>query len=539
MADDLKNSSPRADFDVVIVGAGWSGMYMLHQCRKLGLTAHVLEAGPAVGGTWYWNRYPGLRCDVESVQYSFSFDAALQQEWTWSERYATQGEILEYANHVAKRFDLLRDISFDSKVSSARYDDKAGIWNVETKQGRKFSGRFVVMATGCLAVPKDVVIPGMSDFKGEVYHTARWPKTPVDFSGKRVGVIGTGSSGIQAIPIIAEQAKHLYVFQRTPSYSLPAKNRELTPEYVAQVKGDYETLRNEARAHLVGIPAPTYAESVFDVSEEKRREIYASQYDNGLPFALMVSFGDLLMDEKANQTAQDYLAERIREKVNDPAIAEQLIPKGQFVGTRRLCLDTNYYETFNRSNVTLKNIANKPIDEITATGVRMGDELVEVDCLVFATGYDAMTGPLLAFDIQGEGGIKLKDAWAEGPKTMMGLMVAGFPNLFTITGPGSPSVLSNMFCSIEQHVEWVSRLLGHMQQQQATKIEAKPEAQENWVAHVNEVANSTLFPRGNTWYMGANVPGKPRVFMPYLGVGPYRQICDEVEKDGYRGFAIS
>jgi cyclohexanone monooxygenase len=539
MADDLNNTSPRPDFDVVIVGAGWSGMYMLHQCRQLGLKAHILEAGPAVGGTWYWNRYPGLRCDVESVQYSFSFDAALQQEWTWTERYATQPEILEYANHVAQRFDLLRDISFNSKVSAARFDDKAGIWNIETRQGRKVSGRFVVMATGCLTVPKDVVIPGMSDFKGEVYHTARWPQTPVDFSGKRVGVIGTGSSGIQAIPLIAEQAEHLYVFQRTPSYSLPAKNRELSPEYVANVKKNYETLRADARAHLVGIPAPTYAESVFDVSEEKRREIYASKYDNGLPFALMVAFGDLLVDEKANQTAQDYLAERIREKVKDPELAEQLIPKGQFVGTRRLCLDTNYYETFNRPNVTLKNIAKNPIDEITETGVRMGDELVEVDCLVYATGYDAMTGPLLAFEIEGKGGIKLKDAWAEGPKSLLGLMVNGFPNLFTITGPGSPSVLSNMFCSIEQHVEWVSRLLGHLQQQQATQVEAKADAQENWVAHVNEVANSTLFPRGATWYMGANIPGKPRVFMPYLGVGPYRQICDEVEKDGYRGFAIS
>ncbi len=539
MAELSAKQSPGVDTDVIIVGAGWGGMYMLHQCRKLGLSAKVLEKGPSVGGTWYWNRYPGLRCDVESTLYSFSFDHELEQEWTWTERYAAQPEILRYANHIADRFDLRRDIRFNTAVTAVRYDESKKLWRVSAEGMAESTARFVVMATGCLTVPKDVNIPGLEQFKGAVYHTARWPETPVNFSGKRVGVIGTGSSAIQAIPIIAEQAKHLYVFQRTPSYSLPAKNRKLESGFVADVKRNYDSLRQEARYHLVGIPAPTYAASVFDVDEATRTKIFDACYDNGLPFALMVTFGDLLASEEANQTAQDYLARRIRERVNDPELAEQLIPKGQFVGTRRLCIDTGYYETFNRDNVTLKNIAKNPIKSITETGVQLVDGQVDLDCLVFATGYDAMTGALLAIDIRGEGGAQLKDRWAAGPRTMMGLMMADFPNLFTITGPGSPSVLSNMVLSIEQHVEWIAECLKHMQASGKQTIEPLAEAQDQWVNHVNEVANSTLFPRGNTWYMGANVPGKPRVFMPYLGVGPYRTLCEEVTAAGYKGFALS
>lgn len=537
MADDSKKYSPHIDFDVVIVGAGWAGMYMLHQCRHLGLSARVLEAGPSVGGTWYWNRYPGLRCDVESVQYSYSFDRELQQEWNWSERYASQPEILEYANHVADRFDLRRDISFNTRVASVRYDVN-GLWQLATESGEKLVARYVVMATGCLSLPKDVQIPGMNDFKGEVYHTARWPETPVDFSGKRVGIIGTGSSGIQAIPILAREAEHLSIFQRTPSYSIPANNRMLEPSFVDEVKQHYDQLREEARHHMVGIPAPTHAASVFDVDQDTRDEIFGHCYDNGLPFALMVTFGDLLVSEEANRTLQDYLARRIRERVKDPEIAEQLIPRDQFAGTRRLCLDTGYYETFNRPNVSLKNIARNPIETVTETGIQLKDGHQDLDCIVFATGYDAMSGALLSIDIQGVGGVKLKDQWEAGPRTMMGLMVAGFPNLFTVTGPGSPSVLSNMVVSIEQHVEWIADCLRNMQENGKNVIEATTEAQNDWVDHVNLVANSTLFPRGNTWYMGANVPGKPRVFMPYLGVGDYRSRCDEVAKADYKGFVI-
>lgn len=539
MADDGEKGLAGGDYDVLIVGAGWSGMYMLHQCRQLGLSARILEKGPSVGGTWYWNRYPGLRCDVESMEYSYSFDRALQQEWNWSERYAGQTEILRYANHVADRFDLRKDISFNTKVDSLALDERSGLWVAETDGGTKLTSRFVVMATGCLSVPKDPGIKGLENFKGKVYHTAHWPEEAVDFSGQRVGVIGTGSSGIQVIPILAEQAKHLFVFQRTPSYSLPAYNRSLDEQYLQSVKERYEELRAAARQHMVGIPAPTYAESVFDVDAEERQRVYQSIYNQGKPFALMVAFGDLLINKEANQTAQKFLADRIRERVADPELAEQLIPRDQFVGTRRLCIDTNYYETFNRDNVTLVNLQRAPIEQIEETGVRTRQSLVELDCLVFATGYDAMTGALLSIDIRGRGGIALRDKWAEGPRTMMGLMVAGFPNLFTVTGPGSPAVLSNMVNSIEQHVEWIARCLADLQKNQKHCIEASPEAEAQWVDHANEVANTTLFPQGNTWYLGANVPGKPRVFMPYIGgVGTYRQLCDQVAAEGYKGFVI-
>ena len=386
----------QTDFDVIIVGAGWGGMYMLHQCRKLGLTARVLEAGPSVGGTWYWNRYPGLHCDVESVQYSYSFDRELQQEWNWTERYASQPEILRYANHVADRFDLRRDISFNTRVAAVHHNDQQNTWKVRAEDGRELSSRFVVMATGCLSSPKKVNIPGIDSFKGQTLHTAFWPETPVDFTGKRVGIIGTGSSGIQSIPKIAEQAKQFYVFQRTPSYSIPAANKKLEASYTDKIKGSYDELRHEARHHLVGIPAPTYAMSIFEVDEKRRKEILDHCYDNGLPFALMVAFADVLVSEEANKVIQDYLANRIRERVKDPEIAEQLIPTGQFAGTRRLCIDTNYYETFNRPNVTLKNLARNPIDTITEKGVKLKDGEETVPWIMKSIRHLGPTlGPLL------------------------------------------------------------------------------------------------------------------------------------------------
>ena len=537
MSSDQSKSNSQSTYDVLIVGAGWSGMYMLYKCRRLGLKARVLEKGPSVGGTWYWNRYPGLHCDVESVEYSFSFDKELQEEWNWSERYASQPEILRYANHVADRFDLRRDISFNTKVLSLSFDEATGTWGAEVEGHAPLRSKYVVMATGCLSHPKDPGIPGVENFKGEVYHTAHWPEQAPNFAGKRVGVIGTGSSGIQTIPILAEQAGHLYVFQRTPSYSLPAHNRKLDAEYVRGVKDNYEELRQAARQHMVGIPAPTYAASVFDVDATERNRIYQSIYDQGKPFALMVAFGDVLVSKEANQTTQDFLADRIRSRVNDPELAEQLIPRSQYAGTRRLCIDTNYYETFNRKNVTLKNLQKDPIKQIVSNGVETESGVQELDCLVFATGYDAMTGALLAIDIRGRKGVTLQSKWSEGPRTMMGLMTAGFPNLFTVTGPGSPAVLSNMVNSIEQHVEWIADCLAYMGKQDKQLIEADTEAENQWVSHVNEVANMTLFPLGNTWYLGANVKGKPRVFMPYIGgVGTYRQLCDQVAADGYRGF---
>jgi cyclohexanone monooxygenase len=530
----------RCDYDVLIVGAGFAGMYMLIQCRRLGLKARVLEAGPAVGGTWYWNRYPGLRCDVESMQYSYSFDPELQQEWDWPERYSAQPDILRYANHVADRYDLRRDIDFDARVSQARYDASAGHWEVTARRIGTRTARFVVMATGCLSVPKDVDIPGVADFRGEVYHTARWPERPVDFTGKRVGVIGTGSSGIQVIPILAQQAAHLTVFQRTPSYTLPAKNRALTPADREAVRSRYDAVRAEARAHRVGIPSPMVAASAFDVSDAERRRVYDQCYDHGLPFAMMVAFGDTLVDERSNRTVQAYLEQRLRARIQDPALAERLIPKGQYVGSRRMCIDTDYYETFNRPDVSLRDLRENPIERITAGGVQLRDGFESLDCLVFATGYDAITGALLAMDIRGRDGVSLRECWAQGARTMMGLMVAGFPNLFTVTGPGSPSVFSNVLVSIEQHVEWIARCLRHMAKKGLATIEATVEAQDKWVDHVDEVANATLVPRGDAWYGGGNVPGKPRVFTPYLGgVGTYRKLCDEVAAAGYPGFAFA
>jgi cyclohexanone monooxygenase len=534
------DSAPSSDYDVLIVGAGFAGMYMLIQCRRLGLSARVVETGPAVGGTWYWNRYPGLRCDVESMQYSYSFDAELQKEWDWPERYSAQPDILKYANHVADRYDLRRDIDFDARVTEVRYDQATGLWNVVAERVGSRTARFVVMATGCLTVPKDVNIPGIADFRGEVYHTARWPLRPVDFTGKRVGVIGTGSSGIQVVPILAQQAAHLTVFQRTPSYTLPAMNRPLTDSDREAVRERYDVLRSESRAHMVGIPSPMRAMSAFDVSDAERRRIYDDCYDNGLPFAMMVSFGDTLVDEKSNRTVQEYLENRLRARIHNPALAEHLIPKAQFVGSRRMCIDTDYYETFNRPNVSLRDLRDNPIERIAAGGVQLREGFEALDCLVFATGYDAITGALLAMDIRERDGVTLRETWAGGARTMMGLMIAGFPNLFTVTGPGSPSVFSNVLVSIEQHVEWIAGCLGYMKKKGLKSIAARPEAQERWVAHVNEVANATLVPRGDAWYSGANVPGKPKIFTPYIGgVGTYRRLCDDVAEAGYEGFVLA
>lgn len=532
--------SPSHPLDVVIVGAGWAGMYMLHKCRQMGFSARVLEAAPSVGGAWYWNRYPGLRCDVESYEYSYSFDKALERDWVWSERFAPQAEILAYANHVADRYDLRRDIEFNARVSAVEFDEPSGLWKLTAAGvGQRWS-RFVVMASGCLSMPKKVDIAGLDEFRGEVYHTADWPQDGADLSGKRVGVIGTGSSGIQVIPIVAEQAGHLFVLQRTPSYSVPACNRSLTEDDRRQVLERYDEIREIARHSAIGTLGKSVAPSAFSVDEESRRKLYESKYDHGLAFELMVLFDDLLVDEASNRTAQEYLNSRIREKVADAEVADALTPKNQYVGTRRICLDTNYYETFNRPNVTLKNVKKDPIRKVTARGIELASGHIDLDVLILATGFDAITGALLAIDIRGVGGVSLRDRWSEGPRSLLGLAVSGFPNLFTITGPGSPGVFSNMFVSIEQHVDWIADCLSFMRERGYTRIDAMDDAQEAWAAHVAEVANATLLVRDNTWYVGANVAGKPRVLMPYLaGVGVYRAHCDAVAREGYTGFAFA
>ena len=529
----------RWDVDVVVVGAGFAGLYLLHRLRKLGLSARCFEAAAGVGGTWYWNRYPGARCDVESMQYSFSFSEELQQSWHWRERFASQPEILEYANHVADRFDLRRDIQFDTRVTSAVFDEAQDQWDVRTDRGDHVSSRFCVMATGCLSTARMPDFPGMKRFRGAIYHTGYWPHEGVDFTGKRVGVIGTGSSAIQAIPVIAQQAAHLTVFQRTPNFSIPSRNMAMDGEYEHWWKSAYAEHRAKARQMRAGILYDLNEKSAMEVSDAERERQYEERWAAG-GTAFMAAFSDLATNKTSNDTAADFVRSKIRATVQDPAVAELLAPKNHPIGTKRICVDTDYYQTYNRPNVTLVDVRGNPITELTVEGLRVADTAYAFDAIVFATGFDAMTGAVLAVDLRGRGGRKLADKWQDGPRTYLGLLTAGFPNLFMVTGPGSPSVLSNMMVSIEQHVDWIVDCVATLRAKGIAGIEAKQDAEDNWVAHVNEIADRTLYPMANSWYMGANIPGKPRVFLPYIGgVGVYRQRCDEVAANDYAGCTLS
>ncbi|MGW0593760.1 flavin-containing monooxygenase [Streptosporangium sp. NPDC002607] len=536
------DSGPRtvpASVDVVVVGAGFSGMYLLHKLREMDLSAVVFETGTDVGGTWYWNRYPGARVDVESLAYSYSFSSDLEQEYEWQERYPTQPEILRYARHVADRFGLRRDILFETRVAAATYDEPGRTWLVRTEAGETVTARFLVMATGCLSSSKLPEIPGIDGFGGATYHTAHWPHEGVDFSGMRVGIIGTGSSGVQSIPVIAEQATDLTVFQRTPAYSLPARNRRLRPDEIADMKANYRAFRQAQKESGFGVPTPIPTKSALEVSDEERDATFEGAWESGSLVNLLTAYADLSVDQEANDTAKRFIHGKIHQIVEDPRTAADLCPEYP-VGTKRPCLDTDYYETYNRENVHLVNLRRTPLVEVTDRGIRTSDREYEFDAIVYATGFDAMTGALTNVDIRGRGGASLKAAWSAGPRTYLGIGSAGFPNLFMITGPGSPSVLSNMVVSIEQHVDWVVDAIGHLGHRGLRTIEPTLEAQDAWVDHVNLIADSTLYPRANSWYMGANVPGKPRVFMPYAGgVGEYRRKCDEIAALGYEGFALS
>jgi cyclohexanone monooxygenase len=527
-------------YDAVVVGAGFAGMYMLHRLRGQGFSVRVYEQGDGVGGTWYWNRYPGARCDVESMQYSYSFSEELQQEWDWSERYAPQPEILKYANHVADRFDLRRDIEFSTRVERAVFDENTNRWSVATSQGNTVTASFVILATGCLSNARMPDIKGLGEFKGEVYHTGHWPHHPIDFTGKRVAVIGTGSSAIQSVPVIAEQASHLTVFQRTANFSIPARNAALTTEERDSFRSRYPEIRRFAREEARnGIYTELPDRGALDDGDNERRSKYQARWDRG-GLTFMTVYNNLALDTTANDTAANFVREKIAEIVDDPQTAKLLQPSSHPIGTKRICIDSDYYAAFNRPNVSLVDIKSTGIDEILPNAVRAGGTDYEIDALVLATGFDAMTGSVAKIDIVGRDGRTLNQKWAEGPRTYLGLMSAGFPNLFVITGPGSPSVLSNMIVSIEQHVDWIADCLGYMRGRGLAAVEAEREAEDKWVAHVNEVASGTLYPQANSWYMGANVPGKPRIFMPYIGgVGPYRQICNEVAAKGYEGFAMT
>ena len=525
-------------FDAVIVGAGFAGLYMLHRLRGLGLSARVYEAGRGIGGTWFWNRYPGARCDVESMDYSYSFSDDLQQEWKWTERYASQPEILSYINHVADRFDLRRDIQLETRVTAALFNEATNRWAIQTDRGDRVSAQFCIMATGCLSDAQVPKIEGLETFEGAWYHTGHWPHEGVDFTGQRVGVIGTGSSAIQSIPIIAKQAAQLFVFQRTPNFSIPARNAPLDSEYERRVKSSYAEFRRQARESRVGFVVEGTDQSALEVSPEERQREYESRWNRG-GLGFNATFADLLTDKAANDTAAEFFRAKIQAIVRDAAVAELLSPRDYPVGTKRLCVDTNYYDTFNRDNVTLVDVRRAPIEAITPHGLRTPEAEYELDSIVFATGFDAMTGALLSIDIRGRTGTMLREKWAAGPRTYLGVATAGFPNLFTITGPGSPSVLSNMIVSIEQHVDWIADCLVYLREHDLGGIEANVEAEDGWVAHVNEVGHATLYPLASSWYMGANVPGKPRIFMPYVGgVGAYRQKCDDVAAKGYEGFTL-
>ncbi len=539
--DPHAQPATRIELDAIVIGAGLGGLYALHRLRGLGLKVRAYEAGDGVGGTWFWNRYPGARCDVESLEYSYSFSNDLQQEWKWPERYGTQSEILKYINHVADRFDLRGMIQLSTRIVSAVFDRATNLWTVTTDKGDTAVAPYCIMATGNLSTPRVPDFKGIESFKGKWYHTGLWPKDGVDFSGQRVAVIGTGSSGVQMIPHIAKAAKHLTVFQRTANFSLPARNGPMEVARESKHKAEYPERRRAAYDTpfgIAGFPPPT--KSALEVSEEERNRTYEEKWAEGGSISFLYGYTDLLTNKASNDTASEFVRNKIRGIVKDQTTAELLAPKDHPIGTKRLCLDTNYYETYNRPNVTLKDARSSPILEITANGLRTKDTAYDFDAIVFATGFDAMTGALNEIDIRTSDGAVLRDKWQDGPLTYLGLMVAGFPNMFTITGPGSPGVKTQMILSIEQHMDWIADCLKHLETTGAKRIEAEPQAELEWVHHVNEVADSTLYPLANSWYVGANIPGKPRVFMPYVGGVPaYKKKCDEVAAAGYQGFRLA
>lgn len=525
--------------DAVVVGGGFAGLYMVYQLRERGLTVAGIERGSDVGGTWFWNRYPGARCDVESVDYSYSFSEELEQEWKWSERYATAPEILSYIHHVADRFDLRKHYSLNTTVESATYDEGASLWSVRTDAGETLLARYCIMATGCLSVPSTPDLSGVDDFTGDILHTGDWPTEPVDFTGSEVAVIGTGSSGTQLIPLLAQQAKKLTVFLRTPNFCVPANNAPLSEEYVRGVKATYPERRAFTRSTATGLSRDMNRVSALEVSDDERRATYEENWKTA-GFGFILSFKDLLSSPEANATAVRFLNSKARELIHDPAVADKLTATNYPFGSKRPCVDSGFFQTFNRRNVDLVDVKEEPIQRLTSQGIQTSAQEYGFDRIVFATGFEAMTGALNAIEITGRDGVTLKDRWAEGPVTYLGLAVSRFPNFFLITGPGSPSVLSNVLVSIEQHVEFIDELIGHAESTGVGTVEAEADAEEAWTEHVQDLAYSTLYPHGNSWYLAPQKPtGRRRIFMPYTGgLRAYRRKCAKVAADGYTGFML-
>lgn len=535
-------NTPTSHFDALIIGAGFAGMYQLHLLRdKMGLNARVLEAGDGVGGTWYWNRYPGARCDTESHAYCFTFDKDLYLGWEWSERYPQQPEIVRYMNYAADKLDLKKDIQFETRVSGAEWDEAAGLWRVRTEQGGACTAPFLITAVGCLSAANVPNFPGRDSFKGDWYHTGSWPHEGVDFRGKRVGLIGTGSTGVQATPVIAETAAHLTVFQRTPNYSVPAKNAPLSDEQKQAFKASFDEIASNMKATPNGHPWEAQPRSALETpAAEAERIMEEAWQTGGLQFRAV--FNDIILDANANKIMADFVTRKIREVVKDPETAAKLTAFDHHYSTKRPIIDSHYFETFNRDNLSLVDVKAAPIEAITPDGIRTSDGVEhKLDIIVFATGYDGVTGPLTRLNLRGRDGVTLEELWKNGPRTYLGLQVTGFPNLFTITGPQSPSVLTNMPVAIEQHAEWIADTIAHMRATGASRIEPQPEVMETWNEKVQAAANATLMPTAKaSWYLGTNVPGKPRVFLPWAGgMARYRRICEDVVANGYKGFTLS
>ncbi|MFD8246677.1 flavin-containing monooxygenase [Nocardia sp. NPDC059691] len=536
------NSTSTSDtgvVDVIGVGAGFTGLYLAHRLTGSGWTFAGFEAGPSVGGTWFWNTYPGARCDVESIYYSYSFDEALQQEWTWSQRFAPQAEILGYLEHVADRFDLRKHFTFNTRVVGATWNAADRLWEVRLDNGQTRRSRYLISGAGGLSTPKDFDVPGLANFTGLQVSTSRWNISLDDLAGKRVAVIGTGSSGVQAIPLIAQVAEHLTVFQRTPNYVMPARNAALSPEQVAAVKDDYVAIREECRHSPGGIPDRPVTDNAFDVSDEERRRRYEEAYERSGFQGVGAEFADLLIDPEANRTASEFIHDKIREIVKDPATAELLVPKYHPLGAKRSCFGTDYYETYNRPNVSLVSLRDEPIETMTENAIVTAKGTYEVDAVVLAIGFDAFTGPLYGLDLTGASGKKLQEAWHDGIRSYLGIMVADFPNFFMVGGPLSPALVSNVVVTIEQAVDWIADLIEHARDTGATLIEATTEAQTEWVDITEATVAPTLFATTDSWYRGSNIEGKPNTFMGYVGgVGKYRRMCTEIAKRGYPGVEI-
>lgn len=536
--DNLNILMKNVDTLVTVIGAGFAGLYALHKLRdQMKVPVRVFENAPNVGGTWYWNNYPGARCDIESVHYSYSFDEKLQQEWTWSEKFAAQPEILKYLNHVADRFDLRKDITFNTKVNSIIWNESGKYWDIRTNQGEEIKSRFVISGVGTLSVPKKPEFPGVENFKGPTLVTGNWPKEPVSLKGKRVAVIGTGSTGIQLITEIAKEVGELYIFQRTPNYSTPLGNEPNQPKEDQANKQQYKQIRQASRNHFLGVPYNEVQPSALAVSDQERLSVYENRYYRG-GFRLFIdSYQDIFFDTQANETVSEYIRSKIHQRVQNKELADLLAPKNYCYGTKRPPMESGYYEVFNQANVHLVDVKKTPITRIEENGVIVGDKFYEVDVLILATGFDAMTGPLFALGLQGKNQQKLTEKWQDGPRTYLGHTVSGFPNLFLVTGPQSPSVLYNMPLAIEDHVELATGIIQQMLDKQLLEIDADPQAEEEWVNHANELAQASLLPNTDSWYMGANIPGKPRRCLVYLGGAPkYRQICDEMIAENYKGF---